>query len=150
MAIGFTKDEGTYEQLPEGSYILRWVGVAETRQFDDGLSMWVQFVVDDENDDWDGSEVRSWYPQRMTPNNKTTKLMKALFGGELPDQEYDSQGNPLPMFTEHDLVGKKFRGTVVQNEKGYNAVTAPVPLARGQRRGAARGQQTLDDAIDDA
>ncbi len=128
---------GDYEIPDEGSYIFKMTGIAGEREHDPkkpgdpkDVSINFQFVVDDPDSDWDGVEVRSWFPQRYTDANKTGKLFAAILGVSETPEDIDLD----------DLLGKPFRATLLHTTKDgrtYPKLETPIairPKGTGRRR----------------
>lgn len=85
-------------------------------------SVYMRFFIDDpEDEDWHNTELRVWFPAKVTAGNKSGKLYAAMLGVE-PD---DIVGRKI---RTSDLVGRRFRATVGENKNGYAEITAPLPL----------------------
>lgn len=140
----FRKSTSDFEIPDEGSYILKMTGVASTFTHppkkpgdSEDTSYNFQFVIDDDSTDWDGVEVRSWFPEKYTDKNKTGLLFQAILGGgEIPEE-----------LELADLLNKNFRATIrhevsAKNGNTYAKIESPIAI-RSNGTGRRRGQQAL-------
>jgi hypothetical protein len=140
MGRTFTKSKSDFS-LPDDFfgdvYTFRFDHIVDQREFDNrenpagpkDVSLNIQFVVDEEPDrGWNGTEVRAFYPEKVTDGNKTGKLFAAMFGGQLPDE-----------FTEDMLSGRRFRATANKNDRGYPELTSPIAVRSSRAAGTGTG-----------
>jgi hypothetical protein len=140
----FRKSQVDFEIPDEGSYILKMLGIASSHTHPpkkpgdpEDVSHNFQFVIDDPDTDWDGVEVRSWFPERYTDKNKTGLLFQAILGGgEIPEE-----------LELEDLLNKPFRATIrhevsTKNGNTYAKVESPIAI-RSKGAGRRRGQAEL-------
>lgn len=144
----FGKTATDWEIPDEGSYTLRLTGIATERVHEPkkpgdppDVSVNFQFVVDDPDSDWDGVEVRSWFPQKFTDGNMTGALFAAILGTkETP--------NDLGL---DDLTGRPFTATIkhqVKDGRTYPKLVSPVairPKGAGRRKQLAATDAVVED-----
>jgi hypothetical protein len=144
MGRTFTKAKSDFAPPDEffgDVYTFRFDYIVDQREFENrddptgpkDVSLHIQFTVDEQPDrGWNGTEVRTFYPEKVTDGNKTGKLFAAMFGGTLPEE-----------FTEEMLAGRTFRATANRNDRGYPVLDSPIAVRAA--RGTA-GQATLGSA----
>jgi hypothetical protein len=88
---------GSYSLIPEGLYKIILKGKVSESQFEKEdkngkpvldeygdpvmtTNLWLQFAVDDPEDDYDGTEFRDGFPQEYTSGNKSGRLFASLLG----------------------------------------------------------------------
>lgn len=140
----FGKSQSDFEIPDVGSYILKMTGIASSFTHppkkpgdSEDTSHNFQFVIDDPDSDWDGAEVRSWFPERYTDKNKTGLLFQAILGGGEIPEELDLE----------DLLNKPFRATIrhevsAKNGNTYAKIESPIAI-RSNGTGRRRGQQSF-------
>lgn len=138
-----TKTQTQFDLPPFGVYTLSFRGLISVREFENkenpegppDVSMNLRFEIEDEGD-WKGTEIRAFYPEKLTDGNKTGKLFAAIFGNEgVPDE-----------FELNDLIGRRFRALIKDNGKGWPAIESPTALVPTQGK-AARSAQPPSDAV---
>jgi hypothetical protein len=144
---------GGYELPPPGSYKIVFKGVVKTSEWpsegddgkpryaDDGTpimetNLTLQFAIDDEEDDYDGSEFRDYFPLKITPGNKSGRLWAAFLGIEVGELI----ANPIPKTSA--LVGRRCDASLI-HWRGKNGdkdprmkIAAATPLKKKRERPA--------------
>lgn len=148
----FSKSIGGDFELPEeDTYVFVLTGIADTFTHppkkpgeQPSTSIQFQFQIADDESDWDGVEVRDWFPEKFTDRNKTGELFAAILGTkETPDDLDlpDLQNKPFKASLKHSVSPK--------DGKTYPKLTSPIairPKGTGRRRGLA---ETVDTPVDD-
>lgn len=143
--IEYGEGGGEYELPPAGTYKIVFKGVVEAKDWprddkdgnpvydDDGnplmdTSLTLQFAVDDEEDDYDGTEFRDYFPLKVTPGNKSGRLWAAFLGISVEEL----MANPIPRTSA--IVGRRCEASLIHrkagNGKSYLKVGAATPLRK--------------------
>jgi hypothetical protein len=145
LDIGLEKTTGGDWELPdEDTYVVEFLGVVAMKDFpnnDGGVdtSLTLQFIIRDDESEFDGVEFRDYFPLKVTDKNKSGKLWAALWGGELPDA----------MPKTGAFIGRKAKATVTHrvasNGQTYPKIASVVPLREKKRRAVV---QAVDEDYD--
>ena len=126
----------------EGMYVLRFEGIeneriwpAEEEGGEPNKSLFLTFTIERDievpGSEYEGREVKFWFPSRFTPGNKTGRLFAAMFGGELPS----TFGGE-----ESELIGRRVQAVLKKGENGYLRLDSALPVrSRRQDRQEALG-----------
>jgi hypothetical protein len=142
---------GEYELPDPGNYKIVFKGVVESREWpsedkdgnprydDEGnpltdTSLTLQFAIDDEEDDFDGTEFRDYFPLKITPGNKSGRLWAAFLGISVEEL----MANPIPKTSA--IVGRRCDASLIHrkatNGKAYLKIGAATPLKKRRERPA--------------
>lgn len=142
---------GGFELPDEGSYRIKFLGVKDKKDFpktdkagntiydeETGeavmeTSLTLQFVIDDEESDFDGTEFRDYFPLRVTTGNKSGRLWAALLGVSV-----DNLPVPLPRITE--FIDKRCVAMLKHRKAGngnvYPKIESVAPIPRKKPKAA--------------
>jgi hypothetical protein len=146
-----------YQVPPVGQYKITFKGVVESKDWpredkagndvydEDGTqlfdtSLTLQFAIDDEEDDYDGSEFRDYFPLKVTSGNKSGRLWAALLGITVEEL----MANPIPKTSA--IVGRRCDASLIHrkagNGKTYLKIDSATPLKKKKGRNAPVAGET--------
>jgi hypothetical protein len=140
LALEISEGGGDFELPDEGSYIIEFRGVIDKREFPndkdpDGppdVSLTLQFVIDEDDEDFPGVEFRDYFPQRVTAKNKSGRLWAALLG--VKPEELAERGIPRTS----EMVGNRCTANLIHrnasNGNTYPKIAGVSPLRRKKAR----------------
>ncbi len=137
-------DGGDFTLPDEGSYIIEFLGVIDTKDWprtdkggnpvydEDGqavmdTSLTLQFRIEEDEEDYPGVEFRDYFPLRVTAGNKSGRLWAAFWGVPIADL-------PKPMPKVAQFVGRQARANIIhrdaKNGNSYAKIASVVPLKK--------------------